>query len=237
MITADLGGRSALVTGGASGIGSGSWWREPRSGERESRRTSPRRCCSCARERRTSPARPSWSTEGGGNAAAGGRASRPPAPALGVRAARRRCRSSIQGRPRNRERPAPDPGTPSCCIVAGGYRPGANRGSAGEAPPGKGGGVKRRPPGRSGAARGSFLYALGLFATDLRYDLARTRVQRAPDYDLDEIARTMQTLEEEAAARRAELRAAPTGTFHRGGWFDGPAPDQAPEQPPDQAAD
>ena len=97
--------------------------------------------------------------------------------------------------------------------------------------------MKRRPPDRSGAARGSFLCALGLFAAHLRYDLVRTRVQRAPDYDLDEIARTMQTLEEEAAARRAELRAAPTGTFHRGGWFDGPAPDQTPDRAPDQAAD
>ena len=45
------------------------------------------------------------------------------------------------------------------------------------------------------------LCALGLLATDLRYDLARTRVQRAPHFDIVEIARIMQGLEEEAAAR------------------------------------
>ena len=45
------------------------------------------------------------------------------------------------------------------------------------------------------------LCAFGLLATDLRYDLARTRVQRAPDYDIAEIARTMLGLEEQAHAR------------------------------------
>lgn len=45
------------------------------------------------------------------------------------------------------------------------------------------------------------LCALGLLATDLRYDLVRTRVERAPDYDVAGIARTMRALEEEAAAR------------------------------------
>ena len=50
------------------------------------------------------------------------------------------------------------------------------------------------------------LCALGLLATDLRYDFVRTRVQRPPDYDIDEIARTMHALEEEAAARLASER-------------------------------
>ena len=50
------------------------------------------------------------------------------------------------------------------------------------------------------------LCALGLLATDLRYDLVRTRVQRAPDYDIAEIARTMQALEVEASARLASER-------------------------------
>jgi len=50
------------------------------------------------------------------------------------------------------------------------------------------------------------LCALGLLATDLRYDFVRTRVQRAPDYDIDEIARTMHALEEEASARLASER-------------------------------
>ena len=45
------------------------------------------------------------------------------------------------------------------------------------------------------------LCALGLLATDLRYDFARTRVQRPPDHDAGEIARTMHALEEEAIAR------------------------------------
>jgi N-methylhydantoinase A len=45
------------------------------------------------------------------------------------------------------------------------------------------------------------LCAFGLLGTDLRYDLARTRIQRAPDYDIAEIARTMQALEEQAEAR------------------------------------
>ena len=47
------------------------------------------------------------------------------------------------------------------------------------------------------------LCALGLLATDLRYDFVRTRVQRPPDYDVDDMARTMQALEEEATARLA----------------------------------
>ena len=50
------------------------------------------------------------------------------------------------------------------------------------------------------------LCAIGLLATDLRYDFVRTRVQRAPDYDIDEIARTMRALEEEASARLASER-------------------------------
>ena len=50
------------------------------------------------------------------------------------------------------------------------------------------------------------LCALGLLATDLRYDFVRTRVQRAPDYDIDGIARTMHQLEEEATARLAGER-------------------------------
>ena len=50
------------------------------------------------------------------------------------------------------------------------------------------------------------LCAFGLLGTDLRYDLARTRIQRAPDYDIAEIARTMQALEEEADARLGSER-------------------------------
>ena len=47
------------------------------------------------------------------------------------------------------------------------------------------------------------LCALGLLATDLAYDFARTRVQRPPDYDVDAITRTMRALEDEADARLA----------------------------------
>ena len=50
------------------------------------------------------------------------------------------------------------------------------------------------------------LCALGLLATDLRYDFVRTRVQRPPDHDIAEIARTLQALEEEAIARLAGER-------------------------------
>ena len=52
------------------------------------------------------------------------------------------------------------------------------------------------------------LCALGLLATDLRYDFVRTRVQRPPDYDVDDIARTMHALEREATARLAAERVA-----------------------------
>ena len=52
------------------------------------------------------------------------------------------------------------------------------------------------------------LCALGLLATDLRYDFARTRVQRPPDHDVDDMARTMRALEEEATARLAAERVA-----------------------------
>jgi N-methylhydantoinase A len=44
------------------------------------------------------------------------------------------------------------------------------------------------------------LCALGLLATDLQYDYARTRLQRAPDYDLAGMAATWQALEAEAMA-------------------------------------
>lgn len=44
------------------------------------------------------------------------------------------------------------------------------------------------------------LCALGLLATDLRYDLARTRIQRAPNYDLADMAATFDALEREADA-------------------------------------
>ena len=61
------------------------------------------------------------------------------------------------------------------------------------------------------------LCAIGLLATDLRYDFARTRVQRPPDYDVDDIARTMQALEEEATARLAAERVAqPRRQLRRG---------------------
>lgn len=45
------------------------------------------------------------------------------------------------------------------------------------------------------------LCALGLLATDLQYDFARTCLQRAPDYDLQTIAATYSTLEEQALSR------------------------------------
>ena len=61
------------------------------------------------------------------------------------------------------------------------------------------------------------LCALGLLATDLRYDFARTRIQRAPDYDVPEIARTMEALEHEANARlAAEGVAEPDRGLRRG---------------------
>jgi len=66
-------------------------------------------------------------------------------------------------------------------------------------------------------------------ATYLRYDFARTRAQPPSDHDVDDMARTMQAIEEEGTARRAALRAAPAGMFHRGGRFDG--------EPADGAAD
>lgn len=39
--------------------------------------------------------------------------------------------------------------------------------------------------------------------------------------------------EEATRARRTELRAGPTGMFHRGEWFDGRAPDEAPRRAAD----
>lgn len=46
------------------------------------------------------------------------------------------------------------------------------------------------------------------------------------------------TVDEAATrARRAELRAAPTGMFHRGGWFDGDDPDRAAGQAPGRTPD
>lgn len=47
------------------------------------------------------------------------------------------------------------------------------------------------------------LCALGLLATDLRYDFVRTRVQRPPDYDVAGAARAMEELEREAHGRLA----------------------------------
>jgi len=44
------------------------------------------------------------------------------------------------------------------------------------------------------------LCALGLLATDLQYDFARTRIQRAPNYDLADMAATFQALERDAEA-------------------------------------
>jgi N-methylhydantoinase A/oxoprolinase/acetone carboxylase beta subunit len=44
------------------------------------------------------------------------------------------------------------------------------------------------------------LCALGLLATDLRYDYMRTRLQRAPDYDLFGMEATYRALEDEAVA-------------------------------------
>ena len=79
--------------------------------------------------------------------------------------------------------------------------------------------------------------AFRLLAMDLRYDLARTRTERAPNCDIAEIAPTMQRLQEEVDARsesewveepRRERRAAPSVMFHRGGWLEGDAPHQAP---------
>ena len=45
------------------------------------------------------------------------------------------------------------------------------------------------------------LCAIGLLAADLRYDFVRTRLQRAPDYDLVALAETFEALLREAAAR------------------------------------
>lgn len=54
------------------------------------------------------------------------------------------------------------------------------------------------------------LCALGLLATDLQYDFARTRLQRAPNYDLDDIAETFLSLRGDAeAALDAEAVPAP----------------------------
>ena len=45
------------------------------------------------------------------------------------------------------------------------------------------------------------LCAIGLLAADLRYDFVRTRLQRAPDYDLAAMAETFDALMQEATAR------------------------------------
>ncbi len=53
------------------------------------------------------------------------------------------------------------------------------------------------------------LCAIGLLAADLRHDFVRTRLQRAPDYDLDVLAETSETLLAEAAERLAAEDVAP----------------------------
>lgn len=121
----------------------------------------------------------------------------------------------------------------------------------------------------------------GMPVTNLRYDFARTRMQRPPTATWTTMTRTMQALEEEATARLAAgnlvriptpeeggwgapferpagkvrpagqgrddvldrsaidepaprvrpaaLQAAPSGMFHRGGWFDGDRADAVPD--------
>ncbi|MDP6709324.1 MAG: hydantoinase/oxoprolinase family protein [Alphaproteobacteria bacterium] len=60
------------------------------------------------------------------------------------------------------------------------------------------------------------LCAIGLLAADLQYDFVRTRVQRAPNYDLGDLARTFDELLREAEARlEAEGVADGRRRYHR----------------------